>query len=551
MLLFAVMLCARIAPAHATPADKTTLALCVLRDAPGLTATTLFAAPDRFDCTTPQSAYGSGDYWLMSQPLAIDASDARFVVRTLSVWQRAMTMHVRFADGTTFSRRIDAVGASRRIQLGGFVQQRLPHRRAPIIRVLWHVEGSVNLRGILLGTSIMQGGEAGDSNARMAAIYAGFAGLALALLLYNLALWRALRYGFLGYYCLMTLGLIGYAFTSSGTFGLVFPDIANTFRLRLNYLTLAVVGVATLQFMRYFFEARVFGVWLRVTTRIVSAAVLGSAMLVMVFAPQGMRVFDAMYSVSFAALLATTIPVLWSAWRRHSDYLGLFALAWGIPISAACLRTLYSLGFVSYNFWIDNSTLISMALEAVLSSVAIAYRVQLLSRERDAARQQEVAARMLADMDPLTGLLNRRAFLSRAIGRDGEQILLVADIDHFKRVNDTLGHDGGDEVLRVFARTLRQSVPPDALVARFGGEEFAIVMPASRGVSGDDILARLRTARMPFDLTVTASIGTCRGPLITESDWKTLYRRADRALFEAKHAGRDRVRVTGAFPHAA
>jgi diguanylate cyclase (GGDEF)-like protein len=125
---------------------------------------------------------------------------------------------------------------------------------------------------------------------------------------------------------------------------------------------------------------------------------------------------------------------------------------------------------------------------------------------------------------------------------------LVADIDHFKRVNEAIGHDGGDEVLRVFARTLRQSVPPEALVARIGGEEFAIVTPVTLAVEPEEILARLRAARMPFGLSVTASIGSCTGRLAKEADWKALYRCADRALFEAKAAGRDRVH--GAVPES-
>ena len=82
----------------------------------------------------------------------------------------------------------------------------------------------------------------------------------------------------------------------------------------------------------------------------------------------------------------------------------------------------------------------------------------------------------------------------------------------------------------------------DALVARIGGEEFAILLPADRAIDATTILDRLRAERMPFDLTVTASIGASTGPLLTEIDWKKLYRRADRALFAAKTAGRDRVR---------
>jgi len=182
-------------------------------------------------------------------------------------------------------------------------------------------------------------------------------------------------------------------------------------------------------------------------------------------------------------------------------------------------------------------------VEALLSSLAIAYRMRLLGTERDAAREGEIAALLLADTDPLTGLLNRRAFLNQAIGRAGEQILMIADLDHFKEVNETIGHDGGDEVLRVFARTLRQSVPPEALVARIGGEEFAILTPIACAIEPREILARLRAGRMPYDVSVTASIGTCSGPLLRETDWKALYACADRALFEAKNDGRDRVRA--------
>ena len=85
-------------------------------------------------------------------------------------------------------------------------------------------------------------------------------------------------------------------------------------------------------------------------------------------------------------------------------------------------------------------------------------------------------------------------------------------------------------------------MPPEALVARIGGEEFAIVAPADIAIEPRAILEKLRAGRMPYDVTVTASIGTCTGPLLREVDWKALYACADRALFEAKSAGRDRVR---------
>jgi diguanylate cyclase (GGDEF)-like protein len=244
----------------------------------------------------------------------------------------------------------------------------------------------------------------------------------------------------------------------------------------------------------------------------------------------------------FIGVLGTVAATLWQAWRARSNYLWIFAIAWALPIFAASLRVFANFGLIPWNFWIDNSTIVSMAAEALISSVAIAYRIRLLSRERDQAIAAETVARRLADTDPLTGLLNRRAFLASAIGRPGPQTLLVLDLDHFKQVNETLGHDGGDEVLRVVARTLRQLAPPGALVARIGGEEFAVIADMANPLEPNLLLGRLRATRMPFDLRVTASIGTATGTLMAESDWKTLYRAADTALFAAKSAGRDRAR---------
>ncbi len=259
-------------------------------------------------------------------------------------------------------------------------------------------------------------------------------------------------------------------------------------------------------------------------------------------APIAVRTADLIFTSTFLGLTLVVVPTLWRAWRLRSNYLWLFAIAWGAPILTGVLRTLGNLHLVPWNFWLDNSTVITMSAEALLSSLAIAYRINLLSKERDEAMAGEELARRLADLDPLTGLLNRRSFLEKAIGREGEYVFQLADLDHFKRVNETLGHDGGDEVLRVFARVLRGAAPPNALVARMGGEEFAILSARDEAIEPDIILARLRATRMPFDIQITTSIGTCTGPITTDVDWKQLYRGADAALFEAKSAGRDRVR---------
>ncbi len=515
------------------------VAVCVVPAAPDMKPATLFGQAGRFDCETSQTSLGIGNYWVLSAPVSVTGPAN---VRTGSLWQDRVTLYARYADGTIVSAVTDGKAATRHLQLGAIIERSLPARQAPLVRLLWHVEGAANLRGILVGARIATPAESADANLVMGVIYAGFAGLCVALLVYNLALWGALRHRFQLAYCAMLLGLLVYAGSSSGALAWAWPEIINNDRLRINYAALGLSAMAAMLFARSFFEPRVFAGWLTKASNAICVTMMTSVLMILTLAPWQITLLDRFFSVAFVAQLAIVVPILWRGWRTRSNYLWLFAIAWAAPIMLACFRVASALHVIGWSFWLDNSTIVTMTLEALCSSLAIAYRIRLLSRERDEARSEEIAARLLADTDPLTGLLNRRAFLRSAIGREGSQTLLLADIDHFKRVNDTIGHDSGDEVLRVFARTLRQSVPADALVARIGGEEFAIVASAALMIEPEDILVRLRTGRMPFDISVTASIGACTGPLAKEADWKALYRRADQALFEAKAAGRDRAR---------
>lgn len=539
-----------VTPAEARPGRP--LAVCILPATPDLTAPALFRTPSRFDCTSPQSHYETGDFWVLSQVLPADlihTPDLR--AKTASVWQDRVTLYVLYADGAIRRAGFTSHTAGRHLMLGASLSLTLPPHDAAPVRLLWHVEGSANLRGVVLGPTLMTSSDAAESETLLSALYGSFAGMAIALIVYNLALWGALRQSFQPVYCLLVLCLLGYAFSSSAALGQMVPSLDNNMRLRINVCLLAVCASMVLIFARAFFERSVFDGWLRPASNVALATLASTSIAFLILAPWQIFWLDRLLTLSYLPLIALVPSVLYRAWRVRSNYLWMFTLAWGVPIVFAGLRIAGALGLMAWSFWIDNSTMISMMLEALLSSLAIAYRIRLLSVERDKAREQEVAARLLADTEPLTGLLNRRAFLDRAIGRTGDQMLLIADVDHFKHVNETIGHDGGDEVLRVVARVLRNAVPPDALVARIGGEEFAILANATTPILPDAILERLRSQRMPFDMTITASIGSCTGPLLRESDWKALYRSADRALFAAKGAGRDRSRDAGMLPIAA
>lgn len=162
----------------------------------------------------------------------------------------------------------------------------------------------------------------------------------------------------------------------------------------------------------------------------------------------------------------------------------------------------------------------------------------------------------LAVTDGLTGLNNRRyldnqlkVLFTRAATRGRALSICMTDIDRFKQVNDTYGHDVGDEVLREFARRVRSTVRGADLACRYGGEEFVIVMPDTDAGSATTIAERLRAIienepfvleRSGLRLTITASLGIATNTAGVETP-EQLLKQADRALYAAKNGGRNRV----------
>ena len=163
--------------------------------------------------------------------------------------------------------------------------------------------------------------------------------------------------------------------------------------------------------------------------------------------------------------------------------------------------------------------------------------------------------RFAATHDFLTNLLNRSeilAALEREFSRSGREekpaAIILADLDHFKRVNDTLGHAAGDEVLKEVAKRLKVDLRAYDVVGRYGGEEFLVILPGcdlANGMKRADTI-RARVAKDPIQtpygsVSITVSMGvTVTSPLLTQSVAETL-READMSLYAAKNGGRNRV----------
>jgi diguanylate cyclase (GGDEF)-like protein len=226
------------------------------------------------------------------------------------------------------------------------------------------------------------------------------------------------------------------------------------------------------------------------------------------------------------------LPVGLSPARFREQVVGVFCAITALAILGVALT--------NYSALIDAPGLTIVSLSLMGSVVAITMAI----------RGAEVQHRSESVLDPLTGLLNRKALetrfaeleeLARMTG--GSVCVIATDVDHFKRVNDSCGHETGDAVLRDTAYEMRKSLRSFELMYRLGGEEFLIVLPRVGLREGAWIGERLRKAverARPGGQEITISLGVAAAHG-GDVDYDRLYAAADEAMYEAKDAGRNRV----------
>lgn len=181
----------------------------------------------------------------------------------------------------------------------------------------------------------------------------------------------------------------------------------------------------------------------------------------------------------------------------------------------------------------------------------------LLMLKHERLRHANSQLEYLASTDWLTACLNRGAFTGAVVDhlqrrRDDEQsMLLIVDADDFKSVNDSFGHDHGDEALRRMVGAIRDALGPDDLIGRMGGEEFGILLVDADAAAADAMAERIRSAAAaivfaPQGRLCPLSVSIGGAPCAPGAQFSDLYRLADRHLYAAKHAGRDRVAIAHA-----
>lgn len=386
-------------------------------------------------------------------------------------------------------------------------------------------------------------------------------GILLALLFYNLFLYFCLRdRSYLWY--VISIGSIGLYFLGINRltyeYLVDFPPVS---ALRFNLAFLSISLVTLLLFVRSFLPVREKAPLLN---RIIWGGIfLQVALTVPVpFAP--IPVLDQCYSLADSVLPFIMIAAAGICWRRGYRPARFLLLSWVLYGLSGLVYILTFRGILPFTSVTFHSFQIGSALEAVLLSFALADRINLLRQEREELSRSDRRHRELAITDVLTGLYNLRYFrtqidieLEQADRQDQRMTLMMLDVDHFKQFNDRFGHQEGDRVLATLGQIMTSCVRQKDVACRYGGEEFAIILPGGLNSTAVEVYERISAelARHHFGSgkgetsRVTLSIGVAEH--IPGEGAEILLSRADQALYEAKARGRNQIVIASREPEAA
>ena len=261
---------------------------------------------------------------------------------------------------------------------------------------------------------------------------------------------------------------------------------------------------------------------------------------------------NAIGNLMFLSLTVFTIVVAFLAWRRGNRAAGWFMIAWALLegfTMAAAVRFLATGSVDPSSLLYYYGLPLSMVAAAVLIALGVADRLR-------AQRLALTEAERRAQTDPLTGVLNRRSLIERleaaclrARARGLPIALLFIDLDHFKEINDTFGHQAGDACLRAIIDPIHAELRQSDVIGRYGGEEFVVILSSADAAAAGPIAHRIleRVAAVSVDgfgkpIRLTCSIGIAASD--TLGVWgEHLIAQADAAVYAAKRLGRNRVHM--------
>ena len=516
--------------------------------------------PGNVSCSGQPDGYQHGSLWLVGGTATVSAAGRTPVLMVHASRYDRLLVGFRYADGFTAWQDVHSGDYSGHWRLGGQIGFAAPLRDARLTGMVLRFD-----RLAITDVLRMRLVQADVADLQTIAL-ATLIGAALMLLVigavYNVALGIAARRAFPIIQGIWSgvMALWGVIWSQLHLF--VLPGMAGTASSQIGTVLALMLLMLTALTLISAIEPGKVPHWLR---RVAIALALLVGVLGM---PLGMMRSGAIeqlamaVAVAFAVLVVVMLACLAIAWRRGSVEARAFAGAWMVPLLAMSLTGFFDLGDTLWGGGEQMLVLLSGAWQTIWLSVVATRRFNLLRQERDAALAAEAVAHDQARRDPLTGLCNRRGFVERIApllathlgsaattdpAESGDTVaLLLLDIDQFKMVNDRHGHDAGDSVLINIGHQLAGWDCPTQVVARLGGEEFAVLVAglglfAARGLAETmrQAIATCDHGDVIGDDAVTVSIGLVMAR--SGDTFASLYRAADAALYAAKHQGRNRV----------
>ncbi|MBR0567098.1 GGDEF domain-containing protein [Azoarcus sp. L1K30] len=369
-------------------------------------------------------------------------------------------------------------------------------------------------------------------------------GFLLALIAYNAVLFASLRdpnylnYAlYLGAFIVVNLGYTGRGYEW------LWPQYAGLQQYVILVL-MVVFGYTGLRFARRFLELERVSPRADRAVRLFANAGLCAIALSAVFEQRALAALVAFVFVLLFSVAMVGLGLLCS--RRGKGDAHYFLAGAVVAMFGAATTALAVWVGLPYSETLFHVAELGIVIEGSLLALALAYRMRLIQTAR-------MQAEHLSRTDPLTGLLNRRAFLDSAGAawstavRSGRPLsVIVIDLDHFKTINDTFGHETGDRVLVAVAEVLRKSCRRGDFSARWGGEEFILILPETDAgqamAMAERLLADIRAATVPekvSGLRLSASLGVAERH--RHDALEALIREADGFMYRAKQRGRGRV----------
>jgi two-component system, sensor histidine kinase LadS len=541
---------------------------------------------------SPNLGYSASAYWFRIELRNPGPSEAERLLEIAAPALDRVDLHVEDGQGRTTS-----------LQMGDalrFEQRPLPHRHF-VAPLKWRAHETLRLLVRVQSTSPVQfpvrlWTDDGflKHQQREILVQGLYFGVMLAMLVYNAFLFLSVRETAYLWYVLCVLGAAGFNVALGGFgFQYLWPNQPAWNPISMVATLGGSIGFSCL-FAYQFLDMR------RSSPRL-AVALLATGLpallwvLLSPFVPYGTLIRLAIANAAIGVVLGFVVGI--SRTRDGFQPARYYLLAWSMLLVGTAVLAFNKIGFLPRNDFTENAAQIGSAIEVVLLSFALAARLSQERRLREQAQAQamqlqreanelleqrvvdrtraleeaNLQLRELSNTDGLTGLHNRRHFdeslaheAHRAARSNTSFGLLLIDIDHFKRINDTYGHLGGDDCLKHVAAVVRANVRRTTdLVARYGGEEFCAILPAitTEGAQhlAEQIRRRIENTAIAWgaqQIRLTASIGVCCGTPSSVQEAMVMLQQADAALYESKRHGRNRVtllpvpaRAASGLPH--